>query len=58
MIYKMVTTGVIIYDKNIACFLGIALRGGACKKNKAIGLVEDNGGFKGIKTGAHELGHL
>ncbi|XP_043472609.1 venom metalloproteinase 3-like [Leptopilina heterotoma] len=43
---------------------GISFVGGACNKTasaykiKAVGVIEDNGGFKGIKAGAHELAHL
>ncbi|XP_051174427.1 venom metalloproteinase 3-like [Leptopilina boulardi] len=41
---------------------GVAHNGGACRKvNKmvtATGLFEDNGGFRGIITGFHELAHL
>jgi hypothetical protein len=37
---------------------------GACDRNatkqssEAVGIIEDNGGFGGIITTAHEIGHL
>ncbi|XP_026831024.1 A disintegrin and metalloproteinase with thrombospondin motifs 1 [Ooceraea biroi] len=44
--------------------LGYAYVAGACDRNatkqssEAVGIIEDNGGFGGIITAAHEIGHL
>ena len=40
-------------------FIGIAYVGSACntENGKAVALVRDEGGFKGITTAAHELAH-
>ncbi|KAH0954743.1 hypothetical protein HN011_007969 [Eciton burchellii] len=44
--------------------LGFAYVAGACDRNatkqssEAVGIIEDNGGFGGIITTAHEIGHL
>ncbi|XP_011307221.1 venom metalloproteinase 3-like [Fopius arisanus] len=54
-----------LYDKESGKgLLGYANVEGACavysfsKTTLAIGVIEDNGAYSGIQTGAHELGHL
>lgn len=37
---------------------GIAYQAGACKKDEAVAVIQDDGGYTGINTLAHELGHL
>ncbi|XP_051172451.1 venom metalloproteinase antarease TserMP_A-like [Leptopilina boulardi] len=58
-------TGKDLINENYGNFTtGISYVNGACNKSaedykiRAVGVIEDNGGFKGIRAGAHELAHL